>query len=251
MVNIQENIKSILKQDFSEEEVNAILKEIDLVSVSNLFKALENSDSKLLKDTLTGFSQCSIDHRMRQEQHERLGHLARQFQQSLLSFRDGLGARIQSTPETHGQAQAQIESVIKMTHDSAMTVMELGQKQLNSFQQLVEQTNSFQQILKSESNGVILNQTFEDLSTQVVKIKQDLEGYNQHLIMSQSYQDITGQVLIRVKAFIDSVESGLIEIVKMLAYDTIDEELAQIDSEKILNNCDQNDVDELLSSLGF
>ena len=81
--------------------------------------------------------------------------------------------------------------------------------------------------------------------------------------MAQDYQDLTGQVIRKVITLVQDVEENLVELVKMFGrvdeYNQAQQQpkkttgvegpVVDKDREDVLTN--QDDVDDLLSSLGF
>jgi chemotaxis protein CheZ len=93
-----------------------------------------------------------------------------------------------------------------------------------------------------------------------------LNGFLTEVLLAQGYQDLTGQVLLRVIDLVKNIEDNLIHMLTMFGEIEVNESANKIvtkaDSIKaegpILNAAaredvasDQDDVDDLLSSLGF
>lgn len=248
---IKSQITSILQNNNLTNQYSEMLDSLDLSPIALVLDAMQKKNAHQLGEALTLYSKCSVENSIRNEQHERLGHLARQFQKSLISFRDSLGPTIASLTKDSGNVQTQIESVIAMTNDSAMTVLNLADKQSKAFKAFKNEAEEISSALVINGSDEGIKTSFEQLSVKMQEINSDLEESNKHLMLSQTYQDLTGQILQKIKYFIVSVEDGLMEIVRMLAEDNIDHKLAEIDRDRMQNNCSQDDVDDLLSSLGF
>lgn len=242
-------ILNILNQSGSETTSDQF-KDFDFSLVTNIMDAVKDKNSEKLILALNAIPKTIMEDK---QDLQKLGHLARQFQNSLISFRDGMGARIESSVEgdEYGHAQTQIESVMKMTNDAAMKVLELTDKQHSSFQELQNELGVINSLLNSGTDFETLKETMQIVSKRVSSIKATFEDNNNHLLISQSYQDLTGQVLLRIKSFVSSVEHGLLELVRMLGSHSIDHHLVEIDNIKLANQCNQDDVDNLLASLGF
>jgi len=104
----------------------------------------------------------------------------------------------------------------------------------------------------------------DGLLTQVEGDSTELRSQLTEILMAQDFQDLTGQVISRVIILVREVEERLVDILTTFGIDTIDEEVdanknASIEAEgPILNPHEredvvssQDDVDDLLSSLGF
>lgn len=245
--DIKKTIEAVLDEQGLLSENQELLKCLDNSPVIRLYRAIDEKDAFGILGELSFLMQCNNDHDVRKEQHGRLGHIARQFQKSLIAFRDDLGPTFLTQVNHSGNVQSQILEVIRMTSDSAMTVLNLAEKQSRDFDLLSREVTK----AISAREGSNLDDLNDEVLKKINQMSFDLEESNRHILISQSYQDLSGQILNKIKFFIDSIEGGLMEIVRMLAEDCIDEKLASIDSKKLDNNCSQDDVDDLLSSLGF
>lgn len=187
----------------------------------------------------------------KKEQHERLQHLAHQFQNSLISFRDSLGPTLQNVEGSKSNAQTQIKSLMRMANESALAVLSLAEKQSSNLKSFEAEANDIRTALNATVLDEKIKENFNNLSSKMKELSIDLEESNRNLSLSQTYQDLTNQMLYKMMDFINSIENGLTEMVSMLTSDNINEKLAEIGNDRLKNSCSQNDVDEILAKLGF
>jgi len=97
----------------------------------------------------------------------------------------------------------------------------------------------------------------------------DAHALNKHMteiMMAQDFQDLTGQIIRRVIAMVHDVEESLVEMIRVSGSKLIEDKQEEEEESKdikaegthvpgILPSADvvegQDDVDDLLSSLGF
>jgi chemotaxis protein CheZ len=104
----------------------------------------------------------------------------------------------------------------------------------------------------------------DDLLSQVEGDSSELRGQLTEILMAQDFQDLTGQIISRVITLVNEVEGRLVEILTAFSTSQLDESAdnkkdASTDPEgPILNPHERDDavssqdeVDDLLSSLGF
>lgn len=104
----------------------------------------------------------------------------------------------------------------------------------------------------------------DDLLSQVEGDSSELRGQLTEILMAQDFQDLTGQIISRVITLVNEVEGRLVDILTAFSNSQLDEsadnnKIASTDPEgPILNPHERDDavssqdeVDDLLSSLGF
>jgi chemotaxis regulatin CheY-phosphate phosphatase CheZ len=168
-----------------------------------------------------------------------------------ISFRDSLRPTFSNIGENENNVQTQLELIMKMTNDAAIKVLSLAEKQTNAFKDFENEANHISHLINTMVPDAQIKDEFNRLSMKMKELSSDLEESNKHLLLSHTYQDLTDQMLQKMRHFIDSVEDGLTEIVKMLTADDIDRKLIEIDKKRIQNRCSQNEVDDLLDTLKF
>jgi chemotaxis protein CheZ len=243
------------------------LEPLSLKDAKALVTLLENGDNEAARDLFdTMNSQDSIP------LFAEVGKLTRQLHDSLNNFQ--LDERIANmASEDIPDAQERLMYVIEATEEAANKTMDLvdscmpiaknlhlgidsilpewkmlmmRQLEIGGFNKLCHTIDSF--LLESVNESAKLN----ELLTEV--------------LMAQGYQDLTGQIIRRVIELVKEVEESLIHMLTMFGgmevSESANKKAPEADSIKaegpILNAAaredvasDQDDVDDLLSSLGF
>lgn len=219
--------------------------------------------------------------------YNEVGYLTRGLHEAIKSFSDDV--KVQSEPECleqdsiRGMADAsqRLNYVIELTEKTSHETMDRVDKSLAFVDKLDEQSGRFTDLLslvgqlEGEFEGLrgVYDRTslLKKESEKTIKV---LRNELTEILVAQSYQDITGQLIRRVITLVTQVESSLVQLMDMAAKverisglnpkqseddnkqkakkDPIEAEGPQMAGS---NNpdvaCDQDDVDELLSSLGF
>lgn len=200
-----------------------------------------------------------------------VGQLTRDLHEALQDFQ--LDPRIvQLTEDDLPDAQNRLQYVIQKTEDAANRTMDAVEACLpmaDDMHQKIEQL--MPQWQKLMDNDIQLSE-FKSLCHNVDDVLKScgsnmpqIHSLMTEVLMAQDFQDITGQVIRRVIQLVEDVEKNLIELLKLFGDDAkkaakkeqpaADNNQAEgpiIDAE---NRDDvvsgQDDVDDLLSSLGF
>lgn len=211
----------------------------------------------------------------REERDDKLftsvGQLTRDLHEALQDFQ--LDPRImQLTQDDLPDAQNRLQYVIEKTEDAANRTMDAVEACLpmtDEMHQRVEQVMPAWQRLMS--NDIQLHE-FKEMCHQVDALMREcgqnmpqIHGLMTEVLMAQDYQDITGQIIRRVIQLVEDVEKNLIELLKLFGEEqksqakqnvkAVDKNAAEgpiINPEQrddVVEN--QDDVDDLLSSLGF
>ena len=202
-----------------------------------------------------------------------VGKLTRELHEALKSFRlDGrLTDMVTSDiPDAHER----LNHVIELTDNAAhrtLTALEEGLETLSSIG--AEGKNLAQGWQKFRTRQLSATE-FRDLSREMDGFFERLQSEGDELqskltdaLMAQDYQDITGQIIRRVMKLVKEVEDGLVSLISISAQRTADEgkpadkkdkdngmelEGPQVpgqESDSAVSG--QDEVDDLLSSLGF
>ena len=200
-----------------------------------------------------------------------LGKMTREIHDSIMKFR--MDNRIADLAETDiPDAKDRLEYVIEMTEKAANTAMgviegstPLAEKLGGEASQLKAQWAKFrkrelsQDELRTMGHDV---ETFFDESEQMTTTL--LSGFTE-ILMAQDFQDLTGQIIKQVINLVNEIEANLVELVKIQGESMgRDGKPAQADDAMKLDGPQvpgketsddvmkgQDDVDDLLASLGF
>jgi len=199
-----------------------------------------------------------------------LGKMTREIHDSIMNFR--MDNRIADLAEVDiPDAKDRLEYVIEMTEKAANTAMAviedsspLAEKLGGEAHQLKAQWEKFRkrelspEELRAMGHDV---ETFFDESEQMTgKL---LSGFTE-IMMAQGFQDLTGQIIRQVIDLVHEIESNLVTLVKIQGESLVKEEKLEAREDAKLDGPQvpgketspdvmqgQDDVDDLLASLGF
>ncbi|MCJ8315884.1 protein phosphatase CheZ [Idiomarina sp.] len=203
-----------------------------------------------------------------------VGQLTRDLHEALQDFQ--LDPRIvQMTEDDLPDAQNRLQYVIQKTEDAANRTMDAVEACLPMADDMHQRVESVMPVWnRLMSNDIQLNE-FKSLCHQVDDVLKrcgenmpQVHGLMTEVLMAQDYQDITGQVIRRVIQLVEDVEKNLIELLKIFGKEEARREADKAESskQKSANEAEgpiidadkrddvvggQDEVDDLLSSLGF
>ena len=201
-----------------------------------------------------------------------VGKLTRQLHDSLNSF--NIDSRIADlATEDIPDAQSRLNYVIETTEQAANKTMDAVESSMPIAEKLCSDiTEILPQWKKLMSRQLELGE-FKALCHSVDKFLEESSGDSSKLtemltevLMAQGYQDLTGQVIRRVIELVKEVEDSLVNVLKVFGEPEVSEASKQEKIEKAAQSPEgpiidaesrddvvsgQDDVDDLLSSLGF
>ena len=197
---------------------------------------------------------------------QELGKLVRRLHTQIKLAGSAVAARLGEIAE-HDMVSAteRLEHIVHMTEDAANTTLNLAEGMI---QVLTEREGADGAILesleKTLGSGKLRPQTKKPLLEAMDALRRKAEQEKEfqqkltEILMAQGYQDLTGQVVQRVVTLLQQLEGELLELVKAFGttpaekkQDTRQAELAGPLSEKSEATVSQDQVDNLLESLGF
>jgi chemotaxis protein CheZ len=204
--------------------------------------------------------------------------MTRQLHDSLTSF--ALDSRMQSLAESDiPDAKARLNHVITMTEDSANRTLTAVEGTLPIAEQLQASANDLHEKWERFRNKDMNVDEFRSMSKEIDSFLSitcehagQIHGNLSEVMMAQDFQDLTGQIIRRVINLVQEVEDNLVELIRLSGSVESEnrigkpaahagsqgEELMQgvgpqvpgiADSEGTVSG--QDEVDDLLSSLGF
>ena len=210
-----------------------------------------------------------------------VGKLTRQLHESLKNFE--LDTRISDlTTEALPDAKERLNYVMEMTENAANKTMDAVEASLPLAQQLADDLSDIKPTWDRLMRRDIQLGEFKSLCHDLDRFMQgsqattdELQGHMTNVLMAQDYQDLTGQVIRRVIELVREVEDSLIHLLTVFGTaeepqskqkENIEEvQIAEMESavlsgpegpimdaesrEDVVSN--QDEVDDLLSSLGF
>lgn len=202
---------------------------------------------------------------------QEVGKLTRQLHETLNNF--NVDSRIEAMSKNEiPDAKERLNYVIKMTEDSANKTLNAVEAGLPIAEELKEKSTVLnkkwqrfrQREMPVEEFRELSNEIDSYLGWSVIQSEKVRENFS-HILMAQDYQDLTGQVIRRVINLVQEMEGNLIDLVRIsgqrMKKESSPENMdssSEADGPRI-PGCDshkdrlssQDDVDELLSSLGF
>jgi len=254
-----------LEQDDSSSEFEKLFAE----KAKELLERLENNDVAgavgLIQDL-----QKVRDESLYQE----IGHLTRALHESIKNFKLDGGGQGNDIDEAHEG----LAYVVEMTAKAANKTMDKVEESLPLAEDIASESSEIQQEWKRFLNKEMQPAEFRELTKRINgfldKTSSNTRKLNSNLndiLLAQDFQDLTGQVIQKVTSMVTDVESRLVNLVSMAGHvdqmtgiqheeaDTPEDEVdpnkgegPQIKAEEKENvAANQDDVDDLLSSLGF
>lgn len=237
----------------------------DIDTVRNLLQLLESGDTtgaEQLLDGLTTLRESLL--------FQHIGKLTRDIHESLISFQ--VDSRIsQLAGEEIPDAKERLQYVIEMTDKSAHRTLNAVEACLPIAESIEDQGNRLLTDWERFRNRELsidefkeLSQKISDFFSMVAQGSASVRSELSDVMMAQDFQDLTGQIIRRVINLVQEVEDKLVDLVR-LAGDRVQPKPAQetrsssvrgegptppkLAGEDRVSN--QDDVDDLLSSLGF
>jgi chemotaxis protein CheZ len=223
--------------------------------------------------------------------YNEVGHLTRGLHEAIKSFSTDVGGQLGDKKESGGEAMSnasdRLSYVIELTEETAHKTMDRVDQSLSLVDRLDTQSSRFRDLLllvgQLEGEFEALNGVYDrtcTLKDESEKTIEELRTALTDILVSQGFQDITGQLIRRVITLLTQVEGQLVKLMDMASKverlsgiessvlddtdtagadesrKTAKKEEVQAEGPQIRRDgnstaCDQDDVDELLSSLGF
>ncbi len=244
------------------EDKHELLASDNVARVRDLLACLESGDvagAKEVIDDLAAIREKDI--------YQELGKLTRELHNSINNF--SLDNRITNLAEEEiPDARARLNHVITMTDDAANSTLAAVEKSIpicndieNKANALLDNWNKFRNreltLSQFKELSVSLNEYFEENSAGANIIRDHLN----QVLMAQGFQDLTSQIIKKVISLVEEVESSMVNIIKLTGHKS---EKAEGKSAKdglagpavpgveVADTVSgQDEVDDLLSSLGF
>ncbi len=245
---------------------------------ATLTEKLQSNEYEEASELIEKLSECRNQHIF-----QSIGKLTRGLHDSIVNFNvDGGTCLVNdvNNPECEfNDASNRLNYVIELTQNAAEKTMDMVEEaapiSINLSQEAALLKDEWSRLRRREMTPdefrtlyKRLDQFFEDTDKSTEKLNENL----QNIILEQGFQDLTGQVLKRVISLVSEVEENLVSLVRIAGQvESVigiePEEVkkqAQSDGKNIKGEgpqvkaeerddvvCGQDDVDDLLSSLGF
>lgn len=237
---------------------------ISLEQARELVSALEQNDIAQANQIFEAASQ-----RIEHELFEGVGKLTRQFHNSFtqMSMDEKFSSMVNlSIPD----AKERLEYVVTMTAEAADKTMDavdecipLAQKHQETVRDIIPSWERLKDCKIKVGEFKQLRDKLDAYFAESIRDADELNVKLNDIILAQGYQDLTGQVLQKISEMVKNVEEDLIHLLKLFGQHEKKESVDKVD------NCieadgpmvpankqhdvvsGQDDVDDLLSSLGF
>jgi chemotaxis protein CheZ len=220
-----------------------------------------------------------------------VGRLTRALHNAIRDFHLDIGLngnpQVEHELSEMADARSRLGYVIGMTEDAANKTMDMVDEAVPVIQNMVSQSDalrdSWQQYVAKQPGSTADAALFGGITVLLDTISKDgsdVHGHLTEILMAQGYQDLSGQVIKRVIGLVSDVERSLVNLVKLASSveqvagiespaDLLGRPVSAGDTDKIRAEgpqvsgtrgkeqqkpdvvSGQDDVDDLLSSLGF
>jgi chemotaxis protein CheZ len=245
------------------EEAKVPMPEDVLSQAEELIKEMQKGNEERVAQLLD-FVSSARDTLLFQE----VGKMTRQLHDALESFRRD--SRIDHLAEQDiPDARQRLSYVIEMTQKSADRTLSAVEETMPMADKIAQEagqlSNTWQRFRRRELSVEQFRELSAAIETFLNDIAHDSEKMKNNLnevLMAQDFQDLTGQIITRVITLVEEVEGNLVELIRLTGdrmikpaetqeQDTSAEgpHVPGVDKKDIVTN--QDEVDDLLSSLGF
>lgn len=211
--------------------------------------------------------------------YREVGRLTRSLHEAIHNFHiDAHNAEQQEELSKMADASDRLKYVIDMTSRSANRTMDLVEESMPLATALREEAAAisadWQRLRRREMEPAEFRELYKRVDGFLSKLTSDADTVYANLseiLLAQDYQDLTGQVIQRVTTLVREVEDNLVQLVVMASnvdnitgtvHDLLEEDKKDIDGTRaegpqmnVEERTDvvsgQDEVDDLLSSLGF
>jgi len=220
---------------------------------------VERADTLL--ETLSGMRESTL--------FQELGRLTRTLHEALTSFQmDSRLGRLaeQDIPDAHDRLRYVVAKTEEAAHRTLKAVEDSIPLAKRLEQRAVAHQQQWEKFLRREMDIQefrSLTHSLREFLAAVIADSTNLSRNLSDVLMAQEYQDLTGQVINRVIRVVQEVETSLVDMIRVVGLRAHSGERStgaeaktrlegpQIDPKKPDVVANQDDVDTLLSSLGF
>ena len=210
--------------------------------------------------------------------YQELGHLTRTLHEAIKNLSLSDSTR-HSEMDSFDDATSRLDYVIELTNKAANKTLDLVEESIPVSEHLATKAGQlsadWQKMLKKELKPQEFRALSKEMDSFLQACSKDSEVLQKNLseiLLAQDYQDLTGQVIMKVTDIVKSAEASLVQLVAMASHveritgvrrpDDVEEVNSDNQDLKgygpsihpetrndVVTN--QDDVDDLLSSLGF
>ena len=238
-------------------------RDIRLELARDLVKALEQGNESVadgLLDEIAGLRESQL--------FQEVGRLTRQLHDTMASF--SVDSKITAMTEKDiPDAKERLQYVITMTEKAANQTLNAVEGLLPVSHELNKQAEQLSGKWERFLDREMPFAEFKDMSAEITKyfyqskgsLQQVQQGLNE-ILMAQGFQDITGQIIKRVIELVHDLEISMVELIRISGGKSTDPIMLNepdlpgpvvpgVDDKAGGVAASQDDVDDLLSSMGF
>ncbi len=235
-----------------------------LVLAKNLVKALEENnetEADAILDEIASLRESQL--------FQEIGKLTRQLHDTLNSFE--IDSKISTLTEKEiPDAKERLQYVMTMTEEAANKTLTAVENLLPVSEQLTQQAGELADKWSRFLDKEMPYEEFKAMSREIAQhFQQSKEGLIRvqsglnEILMAQGFQDLTGQIIRRVIELVQDLETSMVDLIRLsggkVKSDSKQEEETKLPGPVVPGLDDaqggvaqsQDDVDDLLSSLGF
>jgi len=196
--------------------------------------------------------------------YNELGRLTRQLHDSLITFQKDEKI-YHLTREDIPSAKDRLKYVVELTEQAAQKVLGVIEKCIPISLAIRKGANYLESKYSEDSEGPETSNITNKTKSYLAGVRENadvLHSYLTEILMTQEYQDITGQIIKKVIDLVQDVENNLVRLIRLtgnISSPISGEEsdikpsgprVPDVDNQAVYTT-DQDDVDQLLASLGF
>lgn len=244
-----------------EEPQDNLLSDESIAMVKALLVSMEEGDLEKSQDYIDDLAEVREN-----VMYQEIGKLTRELHDSINTF--GQDESLMNIAEDEfPDARQRLAHVITMTDEAANNTLSAVEESMPLCDQVLNSTKSVEDEWKRFSNRELTLNEFKALSGTLKDYfeanSKNSEKINENLtkvLMAQGFQDLTSQIIKRVISLVEEVETSMVSIIKLsgskVTKDSNDDPAALdgpvvpgLESSGTVSG--QDEVDDLLSSLGF
>lgn len=230
---------------------------ISLNSAKKLVSALESGDEQQASTLLHKLVMSDKGNPL----YQQIGELTRSVHEEVKSI--ALDQKLAKNADSLTETQSDIDYIISTAEDAASKTIHAVETMYEKIAPCKSQSLDIQQRLStlkgmSSSEFSVLVRDINSHLSDNHELAHEIESRLNDILLAQSFQDLTGQVAQRISSALISVESNLVELLKNHNAEEVTEVEDNItpvgpntNPESENNVSGQEDVDDLLASLGF
>ena len=247
-----------------EEQDNHLLSDESIAMVKALLISMEEGDLEKAQDYVDDLAEVREN-----VMYQEIGKLTRELHDSINTF--GLDDKLTNMAEDEiPDARQRLAHVITMTDEAANNTLSAVEDSMPLCDQVISSTQNIENEWKRFSNRELTLNEFKSLSEKLpsyfVANMEHATKINEHLtkvLMAQGFQDLTSQIIKRVITLVGEVETSMVNIIQLAGSKSKTTTSSKADDPSALDGpvvpglessgtvSGQDEVDDLLSSLGF